>query len=238
MTLNDFIGNGNEVGEVQSHQTVLDHLLDTVILLRIVNLAVKFIGDLIVNEVSRHLNGQLIIGQRGKRKTDIVKIGEVSTLTVFRFTEIIDKPLCLIKRSFKGALKVHDLHGLVRVMLYHSRLQELRKSGKLTVRLDLHFIATVINTADRLTAVKQLSDLFSVSNSQFPCTALSFRRFTVRAEELIDHLLQSLELFSLTLRRIQLKCLFDQDGISCFSQLCRVFVLDMIGETNHRRTVL
>ena len=189
MTLNDFIGNGNEVGEVQSRQTVLDHLLDTVILLRIVNLAVKFVSDLEIHKVSRYLNRQLIIGQRGKLKTDIVQIIKISTLTVFRFTEVVDKPLCLVKRSFKGTLKIHDLHRLIGIMFKHCSLQELQECGQLTVRLDLHFIATVIDTADRFAAVKQFTDLITDSDSQFPCAALSFRRLAVSAEELVNDLL-------------------------------------------------
>ena len=189
MTLNDFIGNRNEVGEVQSCQTVLDHILNTVILLRIINFAVKLIGDLEVDKVSSYLNGQLIVCQRGKRKTDIVQIIKISTLTVFRFAKIIDKPLCLIKRSFKVALKVHDLHGLVRVMLKHRSTQERRKSSQLTVRLDLHFIATVIDTADGIAVIEQFTNLIAVSDSQFPCTTLRFRRFAVSPEKLINDLL-------------------------------------------------
>ena len=118
-----------------------------------------------------------------------MQIGEVSTLTVFRFTEVVDKPLCLIERSLKGTLKVHDLHGLVRIMFKHRNTQERRKCCQLTVRLDLHFVATVIDTADRIAVVKQLTDLFSVSNSQFPCAALSFRRLAVSPEELVNDLL-------------------------------------------------
>ena len=189
MTLDHFIGYRYKIAEIKISQTVLDHILDTVILFCIVNFAVKFVSDLEIHKVSSHLNGQLIVCQRGKRKTYIVQIGEVSTLTVFGFTEIVDKPLCLIKRSFKGTLKVHDLHGLVGIMLKHRSTQECRKSSQLTVRLDLHFIATVIDTADRLTAVKQLTDLFSVSDSQFPCTALRFGRLTVSPEELVNDLL-------------------------------------------------
>ena len=152
-------------------------------------------SDLEVHKVSRHLNGQLIIGQRGKRKTDIVQIIKISTFTVFRFAIIIDKPFCLIKRSFKSTLEVHDLHRLIRIMFEHRRLQELRKSGQLTIRLDLHFIATIIDTANRFSAIKKLSSLIAVSDSQFPCAVLCLRRFAVRAEKFIDYLLQSLELF-------------------------------------------
>ena len=235
--VNDFIGNGNKVREIKPYQSVFDHILDTVKLLCIEYFIVKFVGDLEVHKISRYLNGQLIVCQRSKRKPDIVQIGEISAVTVFRFTEIVDKPLCLIKRSFKDTLEVHDLHRLVRIMFEHCRLQELRKSGQLSIRLDLHFIATVIDTANRLSAVEKLSDLITVSNRQFPCAALCFSRFAVRAEERINDLLQSLEFLKLTLRRIQLKCLFDQDGISCITELFRILVLDMIGKTDHRLTV-
>ena len=189
MPVDNIIGNGNKVREIKPRQTVLDHILDIIILLRIINLAVKFIGDFEVHKVSRYLNRQLIIGQRGKRKTDIVQIIKISTLTVFRFTEVVDKRLCLVKRSFKGTLKIHDLHRLIGIMFKHCSLQELQECGQLTVRLDLHFIATVIDTADRFAAVKQFTDLITVSDSQFPCAALSFRRLAVSAEELVNDLL-------------------------------------------------
>ena len=74
-------------------------------------------------------------------------------------------------------------------MFKHSRLQELRKCGQLTVRLYLHLIDTVIDTADRFTVIEQFTDLFSVSDSQFPCATLSFRRLAVSAEELVNDLL-------------------------------------------------
>ena len=118
-----------------------------------------------------------------------MQIGEVSTLTVFRFAEIIDKVLCLIKRSFKGTLKVHDLHGLVGIMFKHRCTQERRKCCQFTVRLNLHCIATIVDAADGITAVEKLSDLIAVSNSQFPCAALSFRRLAVSPEELVNDLL-------------------------------------------------
>lgn len=189
MTLDHFIRNGNEVTEIKVSQTVLDHILDTIKLLCIEYLAVKFVSDLEVDKVSRHLNGQLIVRQCGKRKTDIVQIIKISTFTVFRFAKIIDKPFCLIKRSFKSTLEVHDLHGLVGIMFKHRCTQECRKCCQLTVRLDLHFIATVIDTADRFAAVKQFTDLITVSDSQFPCTTLCFRRFAVCSEELVNDLL-------------------------------------------------
>ena len=74
-------------------------------------------------------------------------------------------------------------------MLKHCRLQELRESGQLTVRLDLHLIATVIDTADRLSAVEKLTDLIAVSNSQFPCAVFRFSRLAVRAEICVNDLL-------------------------------------------------
>ena len=90
MTLDHFIGNGNEVREIKSSQTVLDHILNAVILLRIVNFAVKLVGDLEVHKVSRHLNRQLIVGQSGKHQTDIVQIIKISTLTVLCFAEVVN----------------------------------------------------------------------------------------------------------------------------------------------------
>ena len=79
----------------KSSQTVLDHILNAVILLRIVNFAVKLVGDLEVHKVSRHLNRQLIVGQRGKHQTDIVQIIKISTLTVLCFAEVVDKNFAL-----------------------------------------------------------------------------------------------------------------------------------------------
>ncbi|OPZ17321.1 MAG: hypothetical protein BWZ04_02912 [Firmicutes bacterium ADurb.BinA205] len=187
--VDNLIGNGYKVREVQVSQTVLDHILDTVKLLCIEYLAVKFVSELEIHKVSRHLNGQLIIGQSGKRKTDIVQIGEISTLTVLCFAKIVDKELCLIKRSLESMLKIHDLHGLVGVMLKHRSTQECGESGHLTVRLNLHFIATVIDTADGIAVIEQFTDLIAVSDCQFPCATLRFGRFAVSPEELVNDLL-------------------------------------------------
>ena len=209
MPVNNLIGNRNKVREIKPRQTVFHHIFDTVILLCVINLAVKSVSYLEVHKVSRYLNGQLIVRQRSKRKPDVVQIGEISAVTVFRFTEIVDKPFCLIKRSFKSTLEVHDLHRLIGIMFEHRHLQELRKSGQLTIRLDLHLIATVIDTADRLSIVEKLSDLITVSNRKSPSAALCFGRLAVRAEECVNDLLKCLELLRLTLRRIQFKCLFD-----------------------------
>ena len=55
-----------------------------------INLAVKSVSYLEVHKVSRYLNGQLIDRQRSKCKPDIVQIGEISTVTVFRFAEIVN----------------------------------------------------------------------------------------------------------------------------------------------------
>jgi len=74
-------------------------------------------------------------------------------------------------------------------------LQELRKSGQLTIRLDLHFITTVIDTANGVSAIKKLSNLITLSDSQFPSAVLCLRRFAVSAEKFVYDLLQSLELF-------------------------------------------
>ena len=74
-------------------------------------------------------------------------------------------------------------------MFKHRSTQERRKCSQLTVRLDLHFIATVIDTADGITVIKQLTDFIAVSDSKFPCAALCLRRFAVSAEELINDLL-------------------------------------------------
>ena len=74
-------------------------------------------------------------------------------------------------------------------MLKHSCTQERRKSCQLTVRLDLHFIATVINTADGIAVIEQFTDLIAVSDSQFPCTTLRFGRLAVSAKELVNDLL-------------------------------------------------
>ena len=128
MPVNYFIGNRNKLVEIKPRQTVLNHILNAVILLRIVNFTVKFVGDLEIHKVSSYLNRQFIVCKGGKRKTNIMQIGEISNITIFRFTEIVDKILRLIKLSLKGALKVHDLHGFVRVMLKHCCLQELRES--------------------------------------------------------------------------------------------------------------
>ena len=118
-----------------------------------------------------------------------MQIIKISTLTVLCFAKIVDKELCLIKRSLKGTLKVHDLNGLVRVMLKHRSTQERRKSSQLTVRLDFHFIATVIDTADGIDVIEQFTDLIAVSDCQFPCTTLCFSRFAVSPEELVNDLL-------------------------------------------------
>ena len=189
VTLDHFIGYRYKIAEIKISQTILDHILDTIKLLCIEYLTVKFVSDLEVNKVSRYLNRQLIVCQRSKRKTYTMQIGEIRFFTVLSFTEIVDKPLCLVKRSFKCTLKVHDLHRLVRIMLNHSCAQECRKCCQLTVRLDLHFVATVIDTADGIAAIKQFTDLFAVSDSQFPCATLRFRRFAVCSEELVNDLL-------------------------------------------------
>lgn len=74
-------------------------------------------------------------------------------------------------------------------MLKHRSTQECGESGQLTVRLNLHFVPTVIDTADGIAIIEQLTDLIAVSDCQFPCTTLCFGRLAVSAKELVNDLL-------------------------------------------------
>ena len=57
MTLDHFIGDRYKIAEIKIGQTVLDHILNAVILLSVIHFTVKLIGDFEVDKVSRHLNG-------------------------------------------------------------------------------------------------------------------------------------------------------------------------------------
>ena len=74
-------------------------------------------------------------------------------------------------------------------MFKHRSTQERRKSSQLTVRLDLHFIATVIDTADGIAVIKQFTDFIAVSDSQVSMYRALSPQIRSQSEELVNDLL-------------------------------------------------
>ena len=63
MPVRNIVGNIYKIAEIKSRQGIFDHIIKTVILVGIENLAVKFIAYLMLNKVCRDLYRQFIIGQ-------------------------------------------------------------------------------------------------------------------------------------------------------------------------------
>ena len=142
-----------------------------------------------VNKVSFDLQWKFIVRVGGVGKVDVVQVGKIRRTAVLTFAEVVDKCLCLIKRIFKNTFFFYDLNRLGGIVCKHSIGKHFRESRQLLIRLDRHFIAIVVNAADRRAVMEKFAHLVTLGNCKFPCAVSGFSTLTVCAEIYVNNVL-------------------------------------------------